>query len=66
MDGIRTVEEIEQEAQQLIEILERQWELMDAYEDKLITEQELEDGLLLLSLIRAPTPDPLPKLGEGK
>lgn len=63
MDGIRTVEEIEQEAQQFIEILERQWELMDAYRDHLITEQELEDAFLLLSLIRAPTPDPSPQVG---
>lgn len=47
---ILTVEAIEAEARRQIEILERKWELMDAYRDNLITEQELDDALLLWSL----------------
>lgn len=47
---ILTVEAIEAEAQRLLEILERKLELMDAFRDNLITEQEMEDALLLLSL----------------
>lgn len=52
---ILTVEEIEREAQGQLEILERRFKLVEAHQAGLITEGELEDALLLLSLA-APTP----------
>lgn len=53
---ILTVEEIEQEAQRQIEQWQRRLELIEAYRDHLITENELLDALLLLTL-RTPSPN---------
>lgn len=47
---VLTVEEIEQEAQRQLEQWRRRLELIEAYRDHLITENELLDALLLLSL----------------
>jgi len=52
---ILTIEEIEREAQRQSEEWNRRLELIEAYRDHQITENELLDALLLLSL-RAPSP----------
>jgi hypothetical protein len=60
---ILTVEQIEHEAQRQLEQWRRRLELVEVYRDHLITENELLDALLLLSL-RAPNPSP--EIGRGE
>lgn len=54
---ILTIEEIEQETRLQFEKWQRRLELVEAYRDQHITENELLDALLLLAL-RAPYSDP--------
>lgn len=62
---ILTIAEIEQEALRQLEQWQRRLELIEAYRAHLITENELLDALLLLSL-RAPFPSPSPISGRGE